>query len=66
MAFEARFGGFCAACDGRIEPGDVMTYDDDNQTVHVRCPDSDADRFDAEAQRAPLCPRCGLNHPGEC
>lgn len=36
--FEAKYAGTCADCDGRIDPGDSIMYDDRNKIVHVKCP----------------------------
>lgn len=34
--FEARYGGRCGVCDGRIEEGDTVAYEDD-ELVHADC-----------------------------
>lgn len=46
MVFEARYPGRCPQCGERIEPGDEVTYNDD-EVVHAECDDDDeADGFD--------------------
>ena len=62
-AFTAKFEGHCLDCDGRINVGDQVQYDED-AVVHVDCdpiPDIDAPRR-TERQ----CPQCWLVHAGEC
>lgn len=41
MSFEARYRGKCAACGDRIEEGDEVTYDDDDELIHDECDDDD-------------------------
>ncbi len=39
-AFEARYHGRCGLCDGDIEPGDLVVYEDD-ELVHAECADAE-------------------------
>lgn len=36
-AFIARYDGHCAECHDDIEEGDLITYSDDDETVHEGC-----------------------------
>ncbi len=59
--FPARFPGRCAAdCGQRIEPGDDVTYVED-ELVHAGCVDGAP-----EPRRAPICPACHLTQPCDC
>lgn len=35
--FEAQYYGFCPGCGGEINPGDYITYNDDDDIVHEDC-----------------------------
>lgn len=59
--FEARYGGTCGECDGRIIPGEHVTYSDDDALIHVACEDS------AQPERpAEVCSTCWLTKPCDC
>jgi hypothetical protein len=59
--FVARYRGECADCGDRIEPGQQVTYVDDELT-HADCADGTA-----PARRDPgPCPHCWLVHRGDC
>lgn len=62
--FTARYDGRCCMCDKRIDAGDEVRYDDDDDLVHARCeqPHPDAGQIDMSQ----VCPTCWLVHPGEC
>lgn len=61
MSFEAKYPGRCAECDDRIEPGEQVTYSDD-ELVHVAC-DREPQREDDPDE---ACGKCWLVHSGEC
>lgn len=58
--FEAKYYGTCAACDERIRPGDMITFEEDD-TMHETCTDSRAH----ETKQKP-CPTCWLVGPCDC
>ncbi|WP_454232058.1 hypothetical protein [Mycolicibacterium fortuitum] len=62
MSFEAKYPGPCAYGDD-IEPGDLCTFDEDENIAHVSCPAKDAtDQPDWSS----VCQKCFLDHAGEC
>jgi hypothetical protein len=63
MSFTACYHGPCAAGD-RIQPGELVKYDDEGQIVHVNCdvPSLPNDRDDL----ANVCRQCWTIHKGEC
>ena len=72
MTFEARWGGTCEACGGRIvgsegSPdgvGDEVVYGAGDRLVHVVCPVA----VDELAVRGGVCGSCGMElaRTGEC
>jgi len=64
MSFEAKYAGFCPACDERIHIGDELQADplDGNATtyIHVKCPES------ALEHKNPVCTECWIEKPCEC
>lgn len=61
MSFEARYRSRCALCEDRIEPGEMVTYADD-ELVHVACETEPAREDDPDE----VCGACRLVHAGEC
>ena len=61
MTFEARYPARCALCPDRIEPGDQVTYADD-ELVHAEC-DVEPRREDDPDE---VCGKCWTVHRGEC
>ena len=61
-AFEARYPGRCTSCSERIEPGDTVTYDGDDEIVHGEC-DREPQREDDPTE---ACGKCWTVHSGEC
>lgn len=60
MSFEAKYAGWCTACDDRIHVGDIATYEDDT-IVHADCEGS------AQPERKPeVCTQCWLTKPCGC
>lgn len=66
-AFEARYGGRCAAdCGDPIRPGDDVQYVAD-ELVHAECAPQITDREPARLRPEPAaCPSCHLVHAGDC
>lgn len=64
MSFEAKYHGRCVGCDERIEPGDQVEYNADEELVHVHCDDQTDP--DAPLRNERKCPDCFLIHAGEC
>lgn len=62
MAFEARYAGNCYDCEGRIELGDLIQFNDVGAVVHVPCPESPLDLKPSEQ----VCTECWLVKPCEC
>lgn len=62
-SFTARYISECADCGNDIEPGDEAMYDEDDQVVHVHCPDKPL-----KVSVGKACPDCWLVHPkgSEC
>jgi hypothetical protein len=60
MSFEAKYGGWCADCDDRIQPGDTVTYNEDDALIHMHCEGL------APARIAEVCGKCWLTKPCEC
>jgi hypothetical protein len=58
MPFVAQYPGVCNGCDQKIEPGELVSYVDD-ELEHVVCP---------QPKRAlgQVCMRCMTIHPGDC
>jgi hypothetical protein len=55
--FTAQFSsGECATCGERINAGEEVRFDNDDELVHFSC------------ERAPTtpCPKCFLVHAGDC
>lgn len=64
--FEARYGGPCAAdCGQRIEPGEDVTYVDD-ELLHADCAERDAEVDRRSTKPEKPCPSCWTVHVGEC
>jgi hypothetical protein len=60
--FNARYPGRCEGdCGGEIEPGDEVSYVDD-QLMHTDC----QPRHWPDGEKPPICPHCWLQHAGEC
>ena len=59
--FEARYPGKCAACDGRITPGENVRYSEDDEIMHSRCEDESA-----AARPVEVCGSCWLTKPCDC
>ncbi|OBY33489.1 hypothetical protein [Mycolicibacter kumamotonensis] len=57
--FAARYTSECANCGIDIQPGDQARYDEDDEVVHVDCPEL------ASTDEKP-CTECWLIHTGEC
>ena len=59
--FEAKYAGTCADCDGRINPGDMITYLGRGNAVHVKCP-ANVDKI------GEVCDRCFMEKSvaGKC
>ena len=62
--FEAKYPGRCAGCDDGISVGERLTYDGDDQVVHVDCSDTQQHA----RKPAEICPRCFTEKSvtGEC
>lgn len=60
MSFEAKYRGVCADCGSRIEPGQTVEYDEEDELVHTDCVPT------GPVRSAPPCERCWLVHAGEC
>lgn len=60
MSFEAKYEGWCGGCDGRIHPGDIATYVDD-EIAHLDCETGTAPLRPAE-----VCNQCWLTKPCDC
>lgn len=61
MTFEARYQSRCAACPDPIEPGDTVTYVDD-ELVHAHCDSEPAREDDVDE----VCTACRLVHREDC
>ncbi|WP_245906332.1 hypothetical protein [Mycolicibacterium palauense] len=62
MSFEARYPGTCGYGD-RINPGDLVDYDDENELVHAEC---SAVEGAAYVNNVAACPDCWTVHRGDC
>lgn len=60
MSFEAKYGGTCGACTGRIHVGDLATYDED-ELVHEDCEGSMR-----PIRKVDVCTTCWLTKPCDC
>lgn len=58
--FRARYPGRCGNCDEPIEPGDEVTYVDED-VVHADC-----DTPEPTGRPTPVCPACHLTQPCDC
>lgn len=54
MTFEAKYPGYCGACDEKIAPGEVCAYSE-TVVVHEDCAPAIAR---AERAKRPICARC--------
>ncbi len=61
-SFPARFPGTCAHGD-HIDVGDLITYDEDDDLVHVECGAVNGMAHDLHER---TCPDCYTIHAGEC
>jgi hypothetical protein len=61
VSFTAQYPGRCNAADDAILPGDRIAEDTDGGFSHTHCLDDEPD-----TRRARVCPRCHLEHAGEC
>lgn len=61
MGFVARYLGQCGSCEEEIKPGQEITYDEGDQTVHVDC-----DAAAPVERPVTLCPTCHLTKPCDC
>lgn len=52
--FEAKYPGRCVNCDGPIDVGDILRWDDE-YAVHVACQSAEEKRVTRER---PACPEC--------
>lgn len=72
MAFVAKLeGSKCYDCFQTIEVGQNVRYDDQDNLVHVLCPEVplaklDPTRLTVREQQLMPCGRCGTLHPGDC
>lgn len=66
LSFEARYPGTCCSCGERIEVGDVIRYNADDEIVHARHEIIHARHERPEEVLAPPCPDCFMVHKGEC
>ena len=57
VTFEARYRSRCPLCEDRIEPGDQVTYADD-ELVHVACESEPAREDDPDE----VCTACWTIH----
>jgi len=61
MSFEAKYGGWCADCDDRIQVGETITYTEDDGAVHMHC-----GGLNEPARIAEVCGKCWLTKPCDC
>ena len=60
--FIAKYHGHCEGdCDDSIEPGEQVSYVDD-ELMHVYC----IPRHQVQTRVTPVCSSCYLQHAGEC
>lgn len=67
MSFEAKYHGTCTICHGRISPGDICAYDND-QLIHDACLSaSEVATYKIVTERpVEICDKCFLTKPCEC
>jgi hypothetical protein len=56
--FEAKYSGTCGRCEGRINVGDQVMYEDD-VIVHIFCEET-------ERPAREVCTSCFIEKPCEC
>jgi hypothetical protein len=66
MAFEAKYGGVCEACEERIRPGERVTYDVHDDLVHASCAGAGVSRSVRREAAEVVCETCWLVKPCEC
>lgn len=68
MAFQANYGGHCAGCSGKIEPGDWCDWDD-GRPVHQDCKTPTGHTLARKLELQPgetVCTTCWLVKPCDC
>ena len=62
MSFEAKYPGFCDACESPIETGQIIASTREKSYVHVICPD--VEPVDVMG----ICPKCFMTRAvnGSC
>lgn len=63
--FVARFPGPCAICERRINPGEWVTYTEDDEIAHDTCDRNGRDYVEVLRDR-PVCTVCSLTKPCFC